>query len=183
MLILKYARPILLFTLLSFGLTPCFSAVFYSKDEAMKLAFGDDASVELLSLFPTSEQITDIERLAKVKMESKLFSFYVGKKQDRIIGYAAIESHNVRTKPETLLVVLDPQGNLRQIVTLAFHEPPEYQPPERWFSQLLNHTLDELSFSKDIQGVTGATLSTRASLNSARKVMAVFQVMLKPAKN
>ncbi|OAI10936.1 FMN-binding protein [Methylomonas lenta] len=183
MLILKHARPILLMALLVFGVTPCFSTVYYSKDEAMKLAFGDDAKVEMQSLFPTPEQVTEIERLAKVKMESKLFSFYVGKKQDQIIGYAAIESHNVRTKPETLMVVLDPQGNLRQVVTLAFHEPPEYQPPERWFNQLLNHTLDELSFSKDIQGVTGATLSTRASLNSARKVMAVFQVMIKPAKN
>lgn len=183
MQILKQARPIWLLVLTVFWLTPCFSTVFYSKDEAMKLAFGDDASVEMLSLFPSPEQITDIERLAKVKMDSKLFSFYVGKKQNQIIGYAAIESHNVRTKPETLLVVLDPQGNLRQIVTLAFHEPPEYLPPERWFSQLLNHTLDELSFGKDIQGVTGATLTTRATLDSARKVLAVFQVMLKPAKN
>lgn len=183
MQILKQTRLFWLLALTFFWLTPCFSTVFYSKDEAMKLAFGDDASVEMLSLFPSPEQITEIERLAKVKMDSKLFSFYVGKKQDAIIGYAAIESHNVRTKPETLLVVLDPQGNLRQVVTLAFHEPPEYLPPERWFSQLLNHTLDELSFGKDIQGVTGATLTTRATLDSARKVLAVFQVMLKPAKN
>ena len=183
MQILKYARPILLLALTAFWLTPCFSTVYYSKDEAMKLAFGDDANVEMQSLFPTSEQITEIERLAKVKMESKLFSFYVGKKQGAVIGYAAIESHNVRTKPETLLVVLDPQGHLRQVVTLAFHEPPEYQPPERWFSQLLDHTLEELSFGKDIQGVTGATLSTRATLNSVRKVLAVFQVMIKPAKD
>lgn len=159
------------------------ASVFYSKDEAMKLAFGDEATVEMLSLFPTDEQVAEIERLAKVKLESKLFSFYVGKRQGLVLGYAAIESHNVRTKPETLLVVLEPNGQLRQMVTLAFHEPPEYQPPERWFQQLLNHSLDELSFSKDIQGVSGATLSTRAALNSARKVMAIFQVMLKPAQN
>lgn len=183
MLIPKRARPILLFVLAAIWLTPCFSTVFYSKEEAMKLAFGDDASVETMTLFPTTEQVTEIERLAKSKLESKMFSFYVGKKQGAIIGYAAIESHNVRTKPETLLVVLDPQGNLRQVVTLAFHEPPEYLPSERWFSQLLNHSLDELSFGKDIQGVTGATLTTRATLDSTRKVLAVFQVMLKPAKN
>ena len=159
------------------------ATVFYSKEEAMKLAFGDDATVEMRTLFPSPDQIAEIERLAKVKLDSKMFSFYIGKKQDAIVGYAAIESHNVRTKPETLLVVLGPDGDLRQVVTLAFHEPPEYQPPERWFSQLLKHTLDELSFDKDIQGVAGATLSTRASLNSARKVLAIFQVMLKPAAN
>lgn len=149
----------------------------------MKLAFGEDATVEMKSLFPTDEEVAQIEQLAKVKMESKLFSFYVGKQDADIIGYAAIESHNVRTKPETLLVVLDPEGNLRKVVTLAFHEPPEYQPPERWYAQLLNHGLDEMKFGKDIQGITGATLSSRAAINSARKVLAVFQVMLKQAKD
>ncbi|AEF99026.1 FMN-binding protein [Methylomonas methanica] len=179
----KSLRLVFLLFILAFWAAPGLSTVFYSKEEAMKLAFGEDATVEMQSLFPTAEQLTEIERLAKVKLESKLFSFYVGKKQDAIIGYAAIESHNVRTKPETLLVVLDPNGNLRQVVTLAFHEPPEYQPPERWFNQLLNRKLDDLSFGKDIQGVSGATLSTRAALNSARKVLAVFQVMLKQPEN
>lgn len=183
MQMLKHLRLLLILALTVLSISPSFSGVFYSKDEAMKLAFGGDATVEMISLFPTDDEAAQIEQLAKMKLESKLFSFYVGKKQDSIIGYAAIEAHNVRTKPETLLVVLDPNGNLRQVVTLAFHEPPEYQPPERWFAQLINHGLDELSFGKDIQGVAGATLSTRAALNSARKVLAVFQVMLKQPKN
>ncbi|MGZ4959355.1 MAG: FMN-binding protein [Methylomonas sp.] len=183
MKLFKITRLLLTVFLFGFASIPCFGEMFYSKDEALKLAFGGDAAVEVKSLFPTDEEAAQIEQLAKVKLESKMFSFYIGKKQDNIIGYAAIESHNVRTKPETLLVVLDPNGNLRQVVTLAFHEPPEYQPPERWFSQLTNHSLDELSFAKDIQGVAGATLSTRAALNSARKVLAVYQVMLKQPKN
>lgn len=180
---MKQFRVLLLLAMTVASISLSYSGVFYSKDEAMKLAFGDDATVEMKSLFPTDEEVAQIEQLAKVKLDSKMFSFYVGKKQDSVVGYAAIESHNVRTKPETLLVVLDPNGNLRQVVTLAFHEPPEYQPPERWFNQLTNHSLDELSFGKDIQGVAGATLSTRAALNSARKVLAIFQVMLKQPKN
>lgn len=154
------------------------AAIFYSKDEAMKLAFGDDASVEMQSLFPTPEEVAQIEQLAKVKLESNLFSFYVGKRQGAVIGYAAIESHNVRTKPETLLVVLTPDGKLRNVYTLAFHEPPEYQPPERWMALLANHSIEELSLNKDIQGVAGATLSTRAAINSARKVLAIYQILL-----
>lgn len=154
------------------------ATVFYSKEEAMELAFGKDAQVEMLSLFPTAEETAQIEQLAKAKLESNLFSFYVGKKQGAVLGYAAIESHNVRTKPETLLIVLNPDGSLRQVVTLAFHEPPEYMPPERWFEQLKNHAVTELNFGNEIQGITGATLSTRAGLASARKVLAIYQVML-----
>ncbi|WP_197471902.1 MULTISPECIES: FMN-binding protein [Methylomonas] len=158
------------------------ATVYYSKAEALKLAFAEDVGVEVLSLFPTPEQVTEIERLAKVKLDSNLISLHVGKKQGQIVGYALIESHTVRTQPETLLLVLNPDGRLRNVYTLAFHEPTEYQPPERWFALLTNRSLEDLSFDKEVQAVAGATLSSRAALNSARKLVAIFEVLLKPAK-
>ena len=176
-------RFAVLTALLAFSVQTGWAKVFYSKDEALKLAFGDQATLETLSLFPTEEQAGQIEQLAKVKLESKLFTFYVGKQQGVIQGYAAIESHTVRTQPETLLIVLDANGNLRNIHTLAFHEPPEYQPSERWFSQLVGHAIEQLSFDRDVQAVAGATLSTRAALNSTRKVLALFQIMIKPTSH
>lgn len=162
---------------------PSFGKIYYSKSEAMELAFGQDATVEMLSLFPDDKQLAQIEKMARVKMDSSLYTFYVGKKNDEVIAYAAIESHTVRTKPETLLVVLNPDGQITAMHTLAFHEPPEYQPPQRWYQQLYQRKLEQLSFSADIQGITGATLSTRSALNISRKVMAVFQVMVKDKQN
>ncbi len=158
---------------------PAASKIFYSKNEALALAFGKDATVEMLSLFPSEQQLKKIEQLARVKMESSLFTFYVGKKAGKVLGYAAIESHIVRTKPETLMVVLDSQGKVMAIHTLAFHEPPEYQPPQRWYELLYQRDLAQLRLSGDIQGIAGATLSTRSAVDVTRKVMAVFQVMLK----
>lgn len=160
-------------------ISPCYGKIYYSKNEAMELAFGKDAKVEMLSLFPTEIQRTQIEKLARVKMESSLYTFYVGKKDDKVLGYAAIENHTVRTKPETLLVLLSPQGLVKAIHTLAFHEPPEYQPPQRWYQQLYKRQLDKLSFREDIQGITGATLSTRSAINITRKVMAIYQILVK----
>ncbi len=165
--------------LLSVIIFPCYGKIYYSKNEAMELAFGQDAMVEMLSLFPDARQISQIEKRARVKLESSLFTFYVGKKDGKILGYAAIEHHTVRTKPETLLVVLSPEGQINAIHTLAFHEPPEYQPPQRWYQQLYQGELEKLSFNSDIQGITGATLSTRSALTITRKVMAIFQILVK----
>lgn len=159
--------------------TPTLSGVFYSKNEAMELAFGKDAQVESQSLFPDEQQTASIEQQAKIKLDSGMLTFYVGKQQDKILGYAAIESITVRTKPETLMIVLTPEGELRNVTTLAFHEPPEYQPPERWFEQLYKKPLAELDFNKGVDGIAGATLSTRADISSIRKVMATYQVMIK----
>jgi len=163
--------------------TPSFAKIFYSKNEAMELAFGKTATVEVLSLFPDEQQQAKIQDLAKTKLESGMFSFYVGKEQGKVLGYAAIESITVRTKPETLMIVLTPEGELRNITTLAFHEPPEYQPPERWFEQLYKRAIADMDFNKGVDGIAGATLSTRAAITSVRKVMGIYQVMIKEGKN
>ena len=167
------------FLLLLAAVTPSFAKIFYSKNEAMELAFGKGTQVELLSLFPDENQVAKIQQDARVKLDSGLFTFYVGKDQGNILGYAAIETITVRTKPETLMIVLTANGELRNVYTLAFHEPPEYQPPERWFEQLYKRPLAEMDFNKGVDGISGATLSTRAAITSIRKVMAIYQVMVK----
>ncbi|ABA59414.1 hypothetical protein Noc_2972 [Nitrosococcus oceani ATCC 19707] len=153
--------------------------IYYGKKEALELAFGKGAQVEILSLFLTDSQVEEIEQLARAKLESKLFTFYVGRNEGELLGYAAIESHTVRTKPETLLIILTSRGELDKIYTLAFHEPPEYQPPQRWFAQLYHRQITELNLNYGIQGITGATLSSRAAVSSARKVLAIYQVVIK----
>lgn len=174
----KGAWCLLLLMLLS-AAAPSFAKIFYSKNEAMELAFGKNAQVELLSLFPDEQEMAKIQQTSRVKLDSGLFTFYVGKDQGKVLGYAAIETATVRTKPQTLMIVLTPEGAVSNVVTLAFHEPPEYQPPERWYEQFRDRPLAELDFNKGVQGISGATLSTRSGLDSVRKVLAVYQIMIK----
>lgn len=168
------------FLLLQMLASPSFATIFYSKNEAMELAFGKGAQIETVSLFPDDQQTAQIQQAAKTKLESGLFTFYVGKENGKILGYAAIETLTVRTKPETLLIVLTAEGELRNVTTLAFHEPPEYQPPESWFTKLYKRPLADMDFNKGVDGISGATLSTRSALASIRKVMSLYQVMIKP---
>jgi len=179
MKIIKQAGLIVSLFLLLGAVTQSFATIFYSKNEALELAFGKGKQVEQLSLFPDEQQASKIETLAKVKLDSGMFTFYVGKDQGKLLGYAAIETSTVRTKPETLIIVLTADGELRNVTTLAFHEPPEYQPPERWFEQLYKRPLADMDFNKGIDGISGATLSTRAAVSSVRKVMAIYQVLVK----
>ncbi|MFO1419256.1 MAG: FMN-binding protein [Methylotetracoccus sp.] len=152
------------------------AVLYFSKEEAFEQAFGVGAAVESIPVFLTDEQVVAIEQRAKAKLDSQLFTFYEGRKDGKLLGYAAIESHTVRTQAETLLLVLSPQGQLVKTVMLAFHEPPEYQPPARWMTTLAGKKIDELVMNYGVDGVSGATLSVRAALDSARKVLAVFQI-------
>ena len=183
MKMIRKKRRVLLFFLLLTLVMPSFATIFYSKNEAMELAFGKDAQIEQLSLFPDEAQTAQIQQEAKIKLDSGMFTFYVGKANGKILGYMAIETITVRTKPETLMVVLTPEGELRNVTTLAFHEPPEYQPPEHWFEKLYKRPLAEMDFNKGVDGITGATLSTHAAINSIRKVMSIYQIMVKAKSN
>ena len=176
---MRIFKQLILGVVLTVTSASSFATVFYSKTEAMELAFGVGTTIESLSLFPDETQTARIQQIAKVNLESGLFTFYVGKNQEKILGYAAIESTQVRTKPETLMIVLTPEGELSKVVTLAFHEPAEYQPPDTWFEKMYNRPLAEMDFNKGVDGISGATLSTRACLSSIRKVMAIYQEMIK----
>lgn len=173
-------KPLFYLLLLCLTSAQCCATVFYSKNEALELAFGKGAKTELLTLFPEPDESSKIQTLAKQNLESGMFSFYVGTDaNNKTLGYAAIETNTVRTKPETLMIVLDATGQVTKVLTLAFHEPPEYQPAEHWYDQFNNRKIEDMDFNKGIQGVSGATLSTRSAINSVRKVVAYYLVMLK----
>ncbi len=99
-------------------------------------------------------------------------------------GYALLDVRTVRTFPEALLIVLTPDGALRSVRVLAFHEPTEYQPPERWLARLEGKRLGpDLRLKRDIQGIAGATLSSQSVLRAVRTALALYQVVIRdPSK-
>jgi len=160
-----------------------FSKVFYAKDEALKVAFPEADRVEMRTFILKNAEIQRAEQLARARIESKLFTFYVGKKAGAVIGYAAIDTHTVRTLPETFMVVLSPEGRVRTALILAFHEPPEYLASERWLKQFQDKELSsELGIGRDIAGIAGSTLTSQAIGQGVRKVLALFQILIKEKK-
>ena len=176
---MRFNRPIfsLLLALPLMGI--CLSteaAVFYSKDEAFELAFGKDAEIVEHPVYLSDEESAEIEKRSQIKPESQLITFFEGHQKGSLVGYAVIDSHTVRTQTETVLVVLSPKGELIRTELLAFHEPPEYKPGEGWLKHLEKRNIPDLRLNHGVDGIAGATLSSRAILNSIRKTLATFQV-------
>ncbi len=162
---------------------PAGAKVFYSIEEALHAAFPEAQAIEKDMLFLTDEQVRQIEGLAKAKLDSKMIAVHVGKKGPKVLGYAMIDIHVVRTQPEAILVVLTPEGVVDSTLILAFNEPLDYLPPARWLKQFTRKTLvPDLALNQGIAAITGATLSAYGITDSVRRALAVYQVMMAPKR-
>ncbi len=153
--------------------------VFYSRSEALDLAFPQADRVEGHTYALDDDQVARVETLARCSMNTKLVKMYTGWKGGEVVGYAFIDLHTVRTLPEAFLVVLDPEGAVRTLRVLAFHEPLDYLPHERWYAQFDRKSLAEpLRVGGDVHGIVGATLSARATTRGVRRALALYEVLV-----
>ncbi|MCK6553108.1 FMN-binding protein [Candidatus Binatia bacterium] len=153
--------------------------VFHARDEALALAFPGVDSVERRNFFLTGAQRERIEQLARAPLESDMVTIYVGMRGGEVAGYAIFDTHLVRTLPETFLVVLSPDGAVVGTHLLAFYEPLDYMPGDRWLRQFDGRRLDDdLAIGRGVAAITGSTLTSRAVAGGVRRALALYAVLL-----
>ena len=155
------------------------ASVYASKDLALREAFPDAERIEEQSFVLTADQAQAIEARAKAPLERQIWTLYSAYRGATLLGSAVIDVRNVRTLPEALLIVIAPDGSVRSLRVLAFHEPSEYQPSARWLAQMDGKRLGpELHLKRAIHTIAGATLSSQAVTRSVRTALALYQVLL-----
>ena len=157
--------------------------VFASQKQALGEAFPDASRIDRQTVLLRKQDAAAIAAILHEEVESKIVVIHTAYKDDEILGYANIDVHNVRTKPEALMIVLTPTGTVRSVRMLAFHEPLDYLPTDRWYGQFVGKSgKDGLRVGRDVHGVVGATLSARAAADGVRRMLAYWEVLLRPAE-
>jgi Na+-translocating ferredoxin:NAD+ oxidoreductase RnfG subunit len=144
---------------------------FFTVEQAMEKLFpGEEIKRETVYL--SDKQLADIEKAAGTELSSGLVYCYRSK-----TAVAYLDSHRVRTLPETLMIVIADDGTVQHVKVLAFREPEEYLPNSKWYAQFEGRTLTEdLQLKRGIDGKTGATLTARATTSAVRRALAIDQV-------
>jgi Na+-translocating ferredoxin:NAD+ oxidoreductase RnfG subunit len=172
-----FSRTALAALLLTLVAAPAAAKVFLAVDEALKLAF-PQCKVERKTAYLTGEQMKRARELAGGEVLSALVTYHVATRNGQPAGTAYFDTHRVRTLPETLMVVVDPQGRVGRIEVISFREPEEYLPRGVWYEQFRGRGLDrELQLKQAIRPVTGATLTARATTDAVRRVLALHKVI------
>lgn len=156
--------------------------VFASQKQALAEAFPDASRIDRQTLLLRKDDVAKIEALTGEKVRAKVVVIHVAYQGETILGFAEIAVHTVRTQPEALLIVLSPDGRVRSVRIIAFHEPLDYLPTDRWYTQFGGKKKgDRLQLGREIHGVVGATLSAQAAVDGVRRMLAYWEVLLRPA--
>ncbi len=164
------------------GILLIFMGVSYAAVDIVKhiKEYYPESKVEIKNMILKKDQLEKAKKIARLNIRTRLVSFYIVRdKAGNIIAYAYVDTHRVRTKPETVLYIINTKGEIEIIEVLAFMEPPEYKADRRWLDLFIGKSImkDRIALKKDIPNVTGATLTSRAITKSVRKVLAIWQVV------
>jgi hypothetical protein len=168
------------FFVVSFMGSNAHAKVFLKLEEALAQSFPASRSckTEAQSKVLTSEQMKKAGELAGSSIPSPLVVRYVATCEGKPAGVAYTDTHRVRTHPETLLIVVSPKEAVEKVEVLSFDEPLDYIPRERWYGTFHNQKLDpELQLKKAIPFVTGASLTSRATTEAVRRVLAIHRTL------
>lgn len=145
--------------------------------EALALAF-PKAQIERTSICLSREQRKIVEKLAGHELTSSRVRPYLAKVDGKLVGTAYFDTRKVRTKAQTLMIAIGPEGTVQRIEVLRFDEPREYRASAKWMAQLPGKSLSStLKIKGEIRNLTGATLTARATVNAVREALAIHQVL------
>lgn len=151
-----------------------------SQEEALRMAFPGATSIERRTAYLGEKELAAARGLAGrgVEVRQGVVTYYVGMRAGKPMGAAYFDVHRVRTLPEVLMVVVSPAAEVERIEVLKFSEPPEYRAPQGWLEQFHGRRLSpDLSLKGAIVNMTGATLTSNAVTDAARRVLALHRVI------
>jgi hypothetical protein len=151
--------------------------VYKTQEQALSEIFS--GGYERKTIFLTEDQAQAVEKQARSRLVSRVITYYSGKRGDGSpAGLAFFDTHTVRTSKEVVFVWIEPSGSVAGSEILAFFEPEDYKVRQSWLDRLEGKDVnDELTVNRDLDGVSGATLTVRSLAAAVRRSLALNQLV------
>lgn len=148
----------------------------------------------LKNFFPTSERVDWVRKSLKseqralfrkamgYRLKRDAIIFYIGKTGDSVDGYALIDNEMGKHAPITFAVRLDRDLKVREVTVMVYREEIGFQVRYSTFlNQFKGKTLaDPIRLGRDIDAVSGATISSRSLAIGVKRTLWLAEHLLKP---
>ena len=152
--------------------------VYYTETEALDKVFAKADTLWTESWSPTPEERTSLESALGWVVQEEFFLIHRARKGDQELGYALITEEQGRFKPITFIVHVSPTGRVEMVLVMIYRESRgDGVKRQRFLKQFRKKDVeDHLRLNRDIVGVSGATMSSRALAAGVKKVLAVVDL-------
>jgi len=150
--------------------------VYLTKKQALEITFPGVDEVVKEKKWLTDEQRKEIGELSQQEVRDRRLTFFVGKKNGKSTGYMLIDHRLGKSFPITYMVVLNIDGTVRDVEIMIYREPHGWEVRyESFLSQFFGK--DTESDFREINSITGATLSVNSIKGGVQKVVAAYKVL------
>jgi len=155
------------------------STVFLKAEDALKLIFQGSKEVyrEMRELTPA--ELAEARQKLGYELPQRQYTFYIGKSDGKIDGYALIDQQVGKVLPITFITRIDPSGYVDQVEIMVYRESRGGEVKQkRFLRQFHRKNLNsELRLQDDVVNITGATLSSRALVTGVKRALVLWSVL------
>jgi len=157
----------------------CFSfsstaKVVMTLDKALETSF-PNMKVEKKRVYLSKDNVLDLQKQAKSRFNSQVFSYYEASNGSGREATAFIITHKLRSRTQTLFLIFDNKGILKSTEVLAFYEPDEYIMNKKWFSLFEGNSISKnISMKSSNMRVAGSTISYNETSKAIRRISTLY---------
>lgn len=171
---------------------PAAAIVLLTNDEALKEMFSDADNVTAESIVLDAAQLDKVKSQLGGKWvlyqagskskdvgEENQCTFYFAEKDGEKTGVALMETQPGKWGPVKYIIAMDMTGKISNLAVMMYVEKRGRPIARRRFlSQFIGKTSkDPIKCGKDVDAISGATISSRASCFAVKKAIAIYDVV------
>ena len=166
-----------LLVILAFG-TKAAAQVYLTPEQALSKLMPEAETVITEQKSLTPESAKQLEETLGKRVKDREYTFLIGMKQEKPTGYATILDMVGKERPITFMVVINPDGTVRAAEVLVYRESQGSEiRSTRFMRQFERKTIRSLLRpGRDIDVITGATLSSRSTAYVVKKALALVNL-------
>jgi len=156
--------------------------IFLKEEEAPKAVFPDATSFSR-KVIPSSAELKDKIKQRMGKTPTSLWEdsyvTFVAHKGEAMLGYAVIVEEIGKHRPITFVVGVGTDHKIKDVALMAYREAYGGEVRDRRFLQQYKgkELKDPLVPYRDIQNISGATLSVEATGRAGKKALALVEII------
>jgi len=162
---------------------PAIAATYLGVESAQRSMFPEAQSFEEVKIVPTPVEQQVILRAAGPQAPHGNLRAWIARRDGATLGFVFVDEVVGREDFITYAVGIDGEGRLRPVEILEYRESHGGEiRNRRWLAQFSGRSnAGELRFRTDIKNIAGATLSCEHVTAGVRRVLAIWNTLLRPA--